>query len=440
MAQKLSASRVALLSRNPATRSKVPTAQLSAKHRAMRSANAAKVKARSAATDPEALTAPLNPTTLDAQVQASANLYAAPAEQEIAGQRAVSQHQMTVIPAWFQDYQNALSQSTQRTAQAYSAALGVQQNVANSSSALDANQRAAQQQQMQTDATARGATLDPAGAARDQQAAASRRSMLDAQQQHTAAIGAHEVAFRGAREAVGAGQKLTALTDEARRGRNIDVAAGKLALEKGQYAVKTRQDLINTEHTKQLERKAFGLESAKAAADAETDATNAQTKATSVKVRAKTEAAKLRLREAENDAKALLDAARLTNDATMIRIAEGQLKVAQQRARAYAKGQTAVAAGGVTVAQQTARNQAIRDLDGEYSNARAFVKRLKSAKARDPEAIRMILKEEFPKLPKEGQERIVAEFIGEPGGAKKGTAAKRYRELQARLRSGELKR
>lgn len=211
--------------------------------------------------------APLTADTLNQNVAAATNLQFGGAEAELQGQRGVNQQMQANIPAWFAEYQAALAQSTQRTQQAYAGAVGVQQNTAATAGALDAQQRAALMQGAQADAATRGAVVDPAIAAQGQQAAASRQSMMAAQTGLTAGLGAAEVGFRANRQVVGAGQKLSAQQTEAQRGRNIGVQAIDLARQKGAAATTTRQNLIDKEHTKNLERKAFGLNEQKAAAD-----------------------------------------------------------------------------------------------------------------------------------------------------------------------------
>lgn len=211
--------------------------------------------------------APLTAETLNQNVQAATDLQFGGAQAALQGQVGVHQRMQANIPAWFAEYQNALAQSTNRTQQAYAGATQVGQNAAATAGALDAQQRAALGQTAQADAATRGATVDPALAAQGQQAAASRQAMMAAQTGLTAGLGAAETAYRSNREVVGAGQKLSAQQDEATRGRNIGVQAIDLARQKGAAAATTRQKLIDTEHTKLLENKAFGLNQAKAEAD-----------------------------------------------------------------------------------------------------------------------------------------------------------------------------
>jgi hypothetical protein len=321
----------------------------------------AKVKAKGKTKKPAVVEAdpfntPLTPETLAQQVAAQAGLAYGGQEQEISGQRAVSAQMQRNIPAWYQDYQNALAMATQQRQGAYAGAQAAQANTAASSSALDAQQRAQTGQAMQADAATRGATVDPALAVQSQQAAASRRGTLDQMSSLTAATGAAEVAYGANRQVVGAGQKLSAQLGEAQRGRNIDTAAQELAGEKGQYATSTRQKLIDSEHTKQLENKAFGLNVEKAKADV-------QIKTASL---------------------ANQRAARVTSN----RNADQSRGISAQRAAETARHnrtqeQTAAArlaktkAGGLTPAQRAARAKEALKTKGQIDTAAADVKTLR---------------------------------------------------------------
>lgn len=198
---------------------------------------------------------------LDAAVQATADMQYGGQEQALQGQRGVNAQVARNVAPWFADYQAALAQATQQTQAAYAAAGAMQRNTADSSSALDAQQRATMLQGMQTDAAARGATVDPQIAAQAQQAAASRRQGLDQFAGLTAGQGAAQTAYSANRQVVGAGQKLTALQGEAQRARNTETQAGDLARQKGQFAVATKAKLQDAQRQTELENLAFGLKS-----------------------------------------------------------------------------------------------------------------------------------------------------------------------------------
>lgn len=265
---KLTQARVNKLSKNPGTRSKVPTAMLSPKLQAMRKSNAATKAKNAVLDDPAALTAPLTPRTLGQQVQSSTDLAYGSAEQDLAGQQRQAQTVAVSIPAWFQQYQDAQAAATQATRDATASAVAQQQNATSSTYGLDkAN---ADQVGATTAATAAsaGGAADPAIAAQAQQAALSRRSAGDAQTRLTAGLGASQVSYRAGQETVGAAQKLRAQLDQQGRQNDLGAKSRQLAKDKGNYAATARQKLIDAEHTKQIENKAFNLNVTKAEQDA----------------------------------------------------------------------------------------------------------------------------------------------------------------------------
>ena len=358
MAARISAKRARQLSRNPATRTRVPTSQLSAKHRKMREQARAAKRRKAELDDPNAVTRPLTPRLLEEQVQQQTNLWAAPAEQQLKGQMAVSGAMMQAIPQWYNEFLAARQQAVQQTAGAYAGAIGVQQQAAATSGALDAQQRAAMMQQMQADAAQRGAVVDPSIAATGQQAAAARQATLAAQQGLTAGLGAADVGYRANQVAVGAGQKVQALETEARRGRGIMAQERDLATQKGQYAAKTRRELIDREHTKQLENKAFGLNVAKAQQDAAHDA------------------ASLEQREETARHRQSVDRERLRNERARVEISRGQLEISRRRVNAYEARE--VARGGKKM-DATTKTRTIKQRD-EIELAKRRIAQLRKAK------------------------------------------------------------
>lgn len=320
--------------------------------RKIKPAPKAKAKARPRPAPVEQpITAPMTPEGLQQQVTAQTALYAGPAMAELQGQRNVNAAQMASIPVWYQDYRNARMLAAQKTQQAYGAALGVQQNVAQSTSALDAQQRANLLASQNDSAAGRGQVVDPRLAAEGQAAATSRRAQLDAQMGLTAGIGAAQTAYRNDQVVTAAGQGIKAMEAEATRGRNLDAAGNKLAADVGNFATTTRQKLIDAEHTKELERKAFGLNAAKAQADAENDAA-------SLAQRSKSDAEKRKLEKGR------------------LQVAQGQLSVAQQRANAYEAKQKAAGKPKMSPAQ---RNLSISTRDDiEYTLKK--IRQLKTSK------------------------------------------------------------
>lgn len=347
---KLTQARANKLSKNPGTRTKVPTSMLSPKLQAMRKSNAATKAKNAALDDPAALTAPLTPRTLNQQVQASADLYAGGAEQKLADEQRQASTVAVSIPAWFQQYQDAQAAATQATRDATANAVAQQQNATSSTYGLDkAN---ADQVGVTTAATAAsaGGVADPAIAAQAQQAALSRRSAGDAQTRLTAGLGASQVSYRAGQETVGAAQKLRAQLDQQGRQNDLGAKSQQLAKDKGNYAATARQKLIDAEHTKQIENKAFNLNATKAEQDAAARAAALAEKTT-------------------------VDSARLGQSATGLDIQQQNADTAKQRADD---------AKAAKVALKTKRTPAEKTLDrnakSDIDHAQVLIKQLRDAK------------------------------------------------------------
>lgn len=217
--------------------------------------------------DPQALRRPLTPRRLATEVTSAANLAYGGQETAIQGERNVHAQVQRDLPAWFQSYENVAAMAALRNQQANAAAVAAQQQAAASTSALDAQQRATLTADMQRDASMRGATVDPMVDATAQQAATARRSTQDAFTGLTAGLGAVQTAYDTNRQVVAAGQRVSARREEANRGLAIERQARELQRDKGLFKVKTRRELVDREHTKDLERKAFGLTVEKARAE-----------------------------------------------------------------------------------------------------------------------------------------------------------------------------
>ncbi len=428
MAKKLTAAQVKARSKDPRTRTSVPTSQLSPQHRAMRAKAIAAKKRTATLDDPAALTAPLTPRGLAEQVTAGTDLaYAAPT-QELAGQRGVNAQMQANIPTWFDGYQASLARATAVQQAATANAVAAQQNAADTTSALDTFQRAAQQASTASDAQSRGAAVDPSIAATAQQAAMARRGSMDAFTGLQAGLGAAATGLTANREGVGAGQRVTAQQAERNVGLNLDATARSLATDKGNYATTFRQKLIDAEHTKRLENKAFGLEAEKAAADVETDRAK-------LKAKVKTDNAKLELDKAELEAKREMNAATRSNNRARIDIAQKNLAVAQRRVKAYEKGQSTSAAGGVTIAEARRRNDAVAKIGGDYAKALAAAKRaMQNPKLASASGIGRALDTLYPKLPTAARNKLIGQATG------KVTAAQRaaYQRFLDDLRAGKI--
>lgn len=221
-----------------------------ARHLANRQIVAKRVKAKADATakSQAAVTAPLTERGIQTQVNAAANLKYDPSI------RASGQMDRQV-DQWFPAYQAQIEQARQATAQGYAGAAAYNTNATNSTSALDASQRAADDARMQAQAQQRGTTYTPSQVA--QQAAVSRRSQADQFGSTTQALGANQNAFIADKSRIAGGDQIQRHVTESayRRG---------LQTQKGQYATTTKDALRENERKYQLERAAFGLNTAKA--------------------------------------------------------------------------------------------------------------------------------------------------------------------------------
>jgi hypothetical protein len=303
--------------------------------------------------DPAALEAPLTPRSLGTQTQAATNLAYGGAEQDLAGQQRQADVTATSIPAWFKDYRDAQAHAEQATQQAYAGAVGAQQNATSSTYGLDTqNAQQVGAAQAATAASA-GGVADPALQQKAQQAALSRRSAGDAATTLTAGLGAAQTAYRAGQSTVGAAQQLKAQLDQEGRRRDLGAKGTQLAKDKGNYAVTTRQKLIDSNHTKQLENKAFNLNQTKAEQDA------------AIKAAALAE-------------KTNVDAARLGQTDTSLGISQQNADTASKRAEdAAAKAAAKTAAGkGRTAAEKNLDAHTKSDLD--YTQT--LIKQLQGAK------------------------------------------------------------
>jgi hypothetical protein len=435
---KLNAAQVKARLADPKKRTTIPTAQLPAKYQAMRArAKAGKATPGKAAPatdaaldDPAALTAPLTPRTLGEQVAAQTNLAYSGQQTALQGQQGVHAQMETNIPAWFQAYNDTLAHASAAQERANAAAVAAQQNAADTSTAVDSQQRASLQSGLQADAITRGATVDPSVAATGQQAAASRRSSMDAFTGLQAGIGAATAGLAANRQVVAAGQGLSALQGERNVGLNLDRTAQTLAADRGNFAVTARQKLIDSEHTKTLENKAFDLNTQKAVDEVKIAGDK-------IKAKVHTDSVKARLARDKLEAQKEMDKATRSNNHARIEIAKKNLRVAERRAKAYETGQSTTAAGGVTVAEARRRNNSIAAIGGDYKKA------LDAARLAltdpdiklSPSELGALLDHRFKKLPAPARAKIIQEAQG-----KNATPAQRraYQQYLDDIRAGKI--
>jgi hypothetical protein len=306
--------------------------------------------------------------------------------------------------------------------------VAAQQHAADTTSALDTAQQGKQQAAMASDAQSRGATVDPQIAATAQQAAMARRGSMDAFTGLQAGLGAASTGLALNREAVGAGQRVTAQQAERNVGLNLDRTANTLATDKGNFATTYRQKLIDAEHTKQLENKAFDLNVDKAKADV-------AVKTATLKARVSADRTKAELARDKLRAQKEMDAATRSNNHARIKIAEQNLAIAKRRVAAYERGQSTSASGGVTVAEARRRNTAVAKIGADYAKALTAAKRaMQNPKLATPAGIGRALDTLYPNLPTPARNKIIGQAT------RTGTAAqaRAYQRFLDDLRAGKI--
>ena len=221
---------------------------------------------------PDSANKPQSLTDIYKAAESTANLKYLPAEKEIGNQQRASDAQQGRISQWFGQYQQQLKDIQAQTSAAYSAAQQAVQGNADRSTTLDAQQRQAMTAAMQADAAQRGATVDPSLEALAQQAAASRRASADTQAGTIASQGATNTAYQLNRQGIATNQQIAEHMKETNVRKNLAKDLTDLLKEKGEFEGATRQDLIAAERKNILERAAFQLDTAEAAAKTATEA------------------------------------------------------------------------------------------------------------------------------------------------------------------------
>lgn len=205
---------------------------------------------------------------LERETSAAVGLEFGPLEEQLRREYARSQAVQQRIPEWFNYYRQQVQGLGLADA---AAAQYAKDEITNLGGALAnaAAQAAAQDQAaMQADAAIRGATVDDAALQRALQASAVNTADLGTLAALQVQLGKNSGDFWRGQENVSEMGKIEQLLKEEGVRRGLDESARELAREKGQYATKYRADRIDREQQRTLERAAFGLKEAEAAAGA----------------------------------------------------------------------------------------------------------------------------------------------------------------------------
>lgn len=236
----------------------------------------AMARKRAAQNDPERVTGPLTPRSLEREAGAAERLRFGDEDRLLRGEYGASQEHARRGAAWFQDYQNQIRQAEERS-RAYSQGQQDAQNQLAAQSFQQDTQRSQQlNQQAQADAQRRGASVDPGLAQTAELAAQSRRTSSQQQANLTGTLGANQGTYLAQRGIAAAGQGLQFQQDEARRGQGVQRRQRDLGREKGDFRVAYRQRAREDERRYGLELSAFGQNVVEAAQDAADDRSRAR--------------------------------------------------------------------------------------------------------------------------------------------------------------------
>lgn len=205
-----------------------------------------KARTTAAANDPAAVTAPLTAGTLKNEVDAAVRQKFGSTEQGLNDQARVSQFQTDRrIPDYYADYLKAIQNAQYSSAGAYD--------------------QAGQQVQGQI----AGDTAS-SGSAEAQQAAASRKTLLQSQANSTAAQKASSQTYFGGLQANSVLAKAQATDRESNRKDSILKQLAQTKQDEGDYATTLTRDARTSERNYDLQRETLGLNTAKAASDVTT--------------------------------------------------------------------------------------------------------------------------------------------------------------------------
>jgi hypothetical protein len=337
--------------------------------------------------DPNTLTAPLIPRTLDAELKSALRLKYGGEESQLQNQLGVSQAMHPRIDDWFGQYRQAIKDAETRSAQATTDATNTLTAARDTGQATDEANRAKLQQQAQADAQSRGATYSTEGDQRAQQAAAARAGLLNSQIGLIGGQGASSRTLLANREATAAGQQGQEHLSESGRERDVRKALQTLEVGKGDYALQYRAQARQNERQNLATLEALGINKEKNVVAAALADANISDKAADNARQKKAEKQKVKQFAKKHG----LDKRKQTY---------AEQKDAYQRATGTgpykkAKGSTAKPKRPYTQAQQTgARNQfsaaqsALRKNHGSdrgINQQRAIDGLINSGKAKDPD-------------------------------------------------------
>ena len=192
----------------------------------------------------------------------------APQDREIQNALKNEQGRANVMNNWFQGYQDDVARIGRENMIANQAFQQGAYTAAQQAFAGDTAAVGQRQQQSSDNAAKFGATVDPSVAMGAQQAAGARQQQGIAFGNTLGQIGVAQAGLFGQRQIAAGQQRMEVLAESQARQAKVQELAQELAGQKGKSLTATIGKLQDSEHTKQMERNAFGLDVQQAQTDA----------------------------------------------------------------------------------------------------------------------------------------------------------------------------
>jgi len=212
---------------------------------------------------------------LHKETTAATNLAYRPTERSIGAEKRASVQRTKNEGTWWNEYLAQVGAGQQATKGAYEAAAGQTQGIINTAGAVDSANTAGMNSEAAANAAARGQSATAANAATTgtaNAAQATRNAGIASLGARTAGQGANEFAYLGEQKRIGAGQRVNAMTNQAKKTASIEGDRTALRKERGEYAVKTLGQKQAEAREIKLKKQAFALEKHSAAQSAKAEA------------------------------------------------------------------------------------------------------------------------------------------------------------------------
>lgn len=212
---------------------------------------------------------------LHEETTAATNLAYRPTERSIDAQKRASQQRTKNEGNWWNEYLATVGAGQAATQGAYQQAAQQTQGIINTAGAVDSANTAAQNASAAQAAAARGQSATAANAATTSTAnaaQATRAASIGALGARTAGEGANQYAYLGEQKRIGAGQRVAAMTNQAKKTASIEGDRTALRKERGEYATKTLGQKQAEQREIKLKKQAFAFEKKSQAASTRAEA------------------------------------------------------------------------------------------------------------------------------------------------------------------------